>query len=179
MNSSQNKSRKLASRNALCSCGSGRKFKHCCLDKVPALSSKRSSRILGTVLAVAVVGIAVAVVTTTAPHDQEKPGNSLDMGVAVPASTPAAWHYDVANNRHWHPDHGHWHDGPPPGASGLNVRSSQDQPGNLSTTGVAVPASTPAAWHYDEPNNRHWHPDHGHWHDGPPPDALPEGSTTQ
>lgn len=27
---------------------------------------------------------------------------------------PEPWHYDAERNRHWHPAHGHWHDGPPP-----------------------------------------------------------------
>lgn len=27
----------------------------------------------------------------------------------------------------------------------------------------------PAPWEYDEANNRHWHPGHGHWHRGRPP----------
>jgi hypothetical protein len=180
MNSPQNMSRKLASRNAPCSCGSGLKFKHCCLNKIPARASKRSSRIiLGTVLAFAVVGIVVAVVTSNAPHNQDQLKKPIETGVAAPTSTPAAWYHDVVNNRHWHPDHGHWHDGPPPGASALTVSSNQDQPGNISNTGIAAPTSTPADWHYDEANNRHWHPDHGHWHDGPPPDAPAEVSATQ
>ena len=27
----------------------------------------------------------------------------------------------------------------------------------------------PPPYHYDRKTNRHWHPDHRHWHDGPPP----------
>ena len=28
--------------------------------------------------------------------------------------TPRPWEYDLVLNRHWDPEHGHWHDGPPP-----------------------------------------------------------------
>ena len=35
---------------------------------------------------------------------------------------------------------------------------------------VADAGETPAPWHYDRPRNRHWHPAHGHWHEGPPPE---------
>jgi hypothetical protein len=28
--------------------------------------------------------------------------------------TPPAYYYDAANDRYWDPEHGHWHDGPPP-----------------------------------------------------------------
>jgi uncharacterized protein len=31
---------------------------------------------------------------------------------------PAAWHYDKAGNRHWNPEHDHWHKGPPPEGRG-------------------------------------------------------------
>ena len=31
-----------------------------------------------------------------------------------PKREPKAWEYNVATNQHWHPGHGHWHDGPPP-----------------------------------------------------------------
>ena len=34
---------------------------------------------------------------------------------------------------------------------------------------VVDPAALPDPWEYDSQRNRHWHPGHGHWHDGPPP----------
>lgn len=95
--------------------------------------------------------------------------------------TPDSWHYDEANNRHWHADHGHWHPGPPP----LQHRDSQalpsadaapEQPEGpaLSLPGFGPPpprepVETPEPWEYDEARDRHWHAGHGHWHRGPPP----------
>ena len=34
----------------------------------------------------------------------------LDSGEA----TPQPWQYDIVSDRHWDPNHNHWHDGPPP-----------------------------------------------------------------
>ncbi|MFQ5877451.1 MAG: thioredoxin domain-containing protein [Acidobacteriota bacterium] len=31
------------------------------------------------------------------------------------------------------------------------------------------PPDPPEPWEYDRKADRHWHPGHGHWHDGPPP----------
>jgi hypothetical protein len=72
---------------------------------------------------------------------------------SAPEPTPAAWEYDEANDRHWDPTHGHWHDGPPP---------ERNRPAS-SWTGIPVP------WEYDPANDRYWDPNHGHWHSGRPP----------
>jgi len=39
----------------------------------------------------------------------------------------------------------------------------------------------PAPWHYDKQGNRHWQPEHGHWHKGPPPEGKtpPSGRGTE
>jgi hypothetical protein len=36
------------------------------------------------------------------------------LSVRQPGKDPEPWFYDGARNRHWNPDHKHWHDGPPP-----------------------------------------------------------------
>jgi hypothetical protein len=41
-------------------------------------------------------------------------GAAFPLNSAPAGPTPKAWEYDAANNRHWDPTHGHWHDGPPP-----------------------------------------------------------------
>jgi hypothetical protein len=60
---------------------------------------------------------------------------------------PEPWQYDPVNDKHYHPEHGHWHQGKPP----------------------TVRDRTPEPWEYDPATNKHWHPGHNHWHDGPPP----------
>jgi uncharacterized protein YyaL (SSP411 family) len=37
------------------------------------------------------------------------------------------------------------------------------------TPAPLVPAAAPRPWEYDEVRGKHWHPGHGHWHDGRPP----------
>jgi cyclophilin family peptidyl-prolyl cis-trans isomerase len=49
------------------------------------------------------------------------------------ASGPKPWEYDPATDRHWNPEHGHWHGGPPPPGKGAPVAGadakSKSQPG--------------------------------------------------
>jgi len=35
----------------------------------------------------------------------------------------------------------------------------------------ATGGKDPKPWHYDQDGNRHWNPDHAHWHKGPPPQS--------
>lgn len=47
-------------------------------------------------------------------EQQPRPIFPADIGIGGVDGVPAPWHYDAANNRHWHAPHGHWHGGPPP-----------------------------------------------------------------
>jgi hypothetical protein len=148
-------SKKEPGRNASCPCGSGRKYKNCCMGKTakaaPNGRSWRWYRWPGIILLLTV--IVGAGLWAMAPNTES--GNS--------AQTPTPWQYDEANNRHWHPIHQHWHNGPPP--QGVDSASATQ------------PTSTPAPWEYDAENNRHWHPGHQHWHRGRPP-ANPGANQT-
>ncbi|HVR34377.1 MAG TPA: SEC-C metal-binding domain-containing protein [Methylomirabilota bacterium] len=158
----------MTERNDPCPCGSGRKFKKCCMNKETHAEKPNPGRRIpyGWIAVVALTAIALAVVFSIPKSGPSGDGNDVPAS-PPPAGPPPAWYYDEANDRHWDPGHGHWHDGPPP----LN-RSSSPDPG----TGTVMPppeqpleGPTPDAWHYDEANNRHWHPGHAHWHEGPPP----------
>jgi hypothetical protein len=81
------------------------------------------------------------------------------LGTRLPVANPGPedqnrepWEYDAATNRHWDPNHRHWHEGPPP------ARAAD---------------GTPEPWQYDPATNKHWDPRHGHWHSGPPPENPP------
>lgn len=142
------------SRNAPCPCGSGRKYKHCCIGKrfgaAPATHATRNSLIL--VSACALIGLGAWAWTHRT--------SSVDSGSysETPGRTPEPYEYDAVNNRHWHAGHGHWHDGPPP----IGLRTPEP-------ASPATPATAPEPYEYDPVQNRHWDPDHGHWHNGPPP----------
>jgi len=148
-------------RNDPCPCGSGRKLKQCCryIENTEGGSWRRKAQVALCVLLVGALA-GLAIMWRTSPEVSGSPGALTTAGpqsTTQPSSTPQPWEYDAANNRHWHAGHGHWHDGPPPPASG----------------GGNAPGSppTPQPWEYDAANNQHWHAGHGHWHDGPPPPA--------
>lgn len=44
---------KKVARNALCPCGSGKKYKNCCLGKEPASPKRRAGIVIAVVLAIA------------------------------------------------------------------------------------------------------------------------------
>ena len=149
-------------RNAPCPCGSGQKYKNCCLKKAAIETVQKSARTTWLILGAAAVGLVTLVTAIVLLRDEPV----SPQPVASPPVTPTPWYHDVANNRHWHPDHGHWHDGPPP-----------TTPAGRLAPDASTGSGTPAAWEYDAANNRHWDPDHGHWHDGPPPVGASTRST--
>jgi hypothetical protein len=122
-------------RNDPCPCGSGKKHKHCC---------GRQERRPGTMGARIALGALVVVVALALTFVYQASRDGV--------STPEAYEYDAMSNRYFDPEHGHWHDGPPPDGQAAET----DGP-------------TPADWYYDAANDRHWNPEHDHWHDGLPP----------
>ncbi len=130
--------------NDPCSCGSGRKYKNCCMHKAVKSRPRRVRQIIVYML---LLGAASAVVAL-ALQPRDGVGGATPAGGSASDGTPANYEYDAVNDRYWHAvDGGHWHAGRPPAGS---------------TTGV-----TPAQWEYDAVNDRHWH--NGHWDSGPPP----------
>jgi len=150
----------MAEQVKLCPCGSGRDQNYCCGEQ--GTGWRRVMNLaLPWMVVVVMAGAATALVLVGAEAGQQP---------TVDANPPDPWEYDQINNRHWHPDHGHWHPGPPPG-------EQVDAVPGLTPDATMPDGSIPEPWEYDAQNNRHWHPDHGHWHPGPPPENP--GSTTQ
>ncbi|MCI0405300.1 MAG: hypothetical protein L0Z48_01560 [candidate division Zixibacteria bacterium] len=85
-------------------------------------------------------------------------------------SGPQPYEYDPRTNRHWDPQHRHWHNGPPP------LTTPAATPGNQSPVNptATLPASqttanTPKPYEYNPTTNQYWDPGHNHWHNGKPP----------
>ena len=74
-------------RNAPCPCGSGKKYKHCCLHKAAAAGARREKLIATLVVLVMLAGL-VAVVVAFRSHD----------GAAGPGPGLV-----------WSEEHQHWH----------------------------------------------------------------------
>ena len=185
----------------LCPCGSGKSQIHCCGDHP---KSKINFRSLVTWSFIILLGCGIAAITFSQPQDDVpspaagltpapiQPFNNgaastifpsgINLGTTpsglgstsgskVPAPpnipNPSPWQYDAVTDRHYDPNHAHWHNGPPP------TNSITSPVGSSSTSGSKVPAppniTNPSPWQYDEATYRHYDPNHAHWHAGPPP----------
>ncbi len=151
---------KSPTRNAPCPCGSGKKFKRCCEGKRTIVRSGWAWKTGGLVAVAALVIVPIAVINANAGKSD---GTSSPGPPGASSQTPAAWEYDPENDRHWDPQHGHWHPGP------ARVEPIDFFADTNSPAAAAESGPTPAAWQYDPQTNRHWNPQTGQWHDGRPP----------
>jgi len=157
-------------RNSPCPCGSGKKYKNCCIGKrLAASTTAGSSRTM--LVGIGVVAALILGAWAWNTRTSESPGDFISAPVSPPATapftgtmggTPAPYEYDAVNDRHWHAGHGHWHNGPPPPPEARSLPTPAAQR-------PVQPVATPEPYEYDAVNDRHWHAGHGHWHSGPPP----------
>lgn len=88
---------------------------------------------------------------------------------------PKPYEYNPLTNKHWDPEHKHWHDGPPPTTSTVTpgtgsqppLTPSMGAPSTLPT--VQTGTTTPKPYEYNPATNQYWDPGHNHWHSGQPP----------
>ncbi len=155
---------KSPGRNALCSCGSGTKFKWCCEGKRTIV---RSGWVWKVGVLVAVAALVIVPIAVINANGGKSDGTSRPGAPSASSQTPTAWQYDPETDRHWDPQHGHWHPGPPP-VEPIDFFADTNPPA-ATGAGTGASGTTPAPWQYDPQTNRHWHAQHGHWHDGRPP----------
>jgi SEC-C motif len=146
-------------RNGPCPCGSGKKYKNCCINKEFVSSGKTSRSLLYIILVT--IGLVVAV--SAVVNKNKNPSASTMM---APASTSAPGELKpqppgpAPEGKVWSPEHGHWHDA----AAGEGV-TLQGTPGNI----------TPPSPKYTSapqpdgpvPEGKVWSVEHGHWHNIP------------
>ncbi len=107
-------------RNDPCSCGSGKKYKHCCLRKKSEQRERvQNSLVRGLFLAaipLALVGIAAAVIAAYRGNSSTGEGPprvwSAEHGhwhVLNPDGTETEYRPGLV----WSPEHGHWHEAEP------------------------------------------------------------------
>ena len=139
------------SRNDPCPCGSGYKYKQCCMDAKPA--PRWTTMVVGTLFAVVLgAGLVAAVMdyfsadsgdaTRQVWSEEHKHWHTVGAGSGTPGPQPPG---PVPPGKVWSAEHGHWHD--------------------ASTAGVPG-ASAPGP----APPGKVWNTEHGHWHnaDGTP-----------
>jgi len=100
--------------NAPCRCGSGLKHKKCCALKDAAAKGASRFYLRAAVVAGGLIFAIAVVFGNVAPTPQSTGSAPLLPANTTGGSTPEPWHYDEANDRHWHAGHSHWHSGPPP-----------------------------------------------------------------
>ena len=174
-------------RNEPCPCGSGRKFKFCCLGKTPLSPSAKRSTTRYVVMAVAGLGLVIVLGQTVfGPSPAERSENALKNAAPIPASWPAATTAPAGAGsaalapqppgpapagKVWSPEHGHWHD--------TSTQTSAERPesalpnaASAAMTGAGSVALTPQP-PGPAPAGKVWSPEHGHWHDAPAEPASP------
>ncbi|HEY0157685.1 MAG TPA: SEC-C metal-binding domain-containing protein [Thermoanaerobaculia bacterium] len=139
-------------RNEPCPCGSGNKYKNCCIGE----QSRQATRYV-TILVAIVATIALAgLIPSLLGGDEEE-----EQAAAASASrTPRA-------GKVWSEEHGHWHDaaapvgGAPisPAMTPLTPAQRQQQQQSRAQPFRKPQPPGPA------PEGKVWSPEHGHWHD--------------
>jgi hypothetical protein len=150
----------MPGRNDTCPCGSGKKYKNCCVNK----SSSFSTGLLILIAVIATIAAIGLLPSLFAGKDESS------AAAAIPAaSTPRPQPGVAPPGKVWSAEHGHWHDAAPvaPARRQLTAGSSVSIPTSpLQTPGQ--PAFTPAPQPPGAvPPGKVWSNEHGHWHDLP------------
>ena len=147
-----------ANRNRPCPCGSGKKYKNCCIGKGLSFEKKDQSKMI--IWVIAGMGIIIAGVVIfnkfpssssqsapiiTQPFNSQFP-TSQSGSVPPPGSAPPG--------KVWSPEHGHWHD-----------VSGTVSPADFGNQLLQSPAQTSSQPPGPAPAGKVWAPEHGHWHD--------------
>jgi hypothetical protein len=141
----------MPGRNDACPCGSGKKFKNCCVNKGSRLPK-------GLLLLIAVIAVIAAIGLIPSILGEKKesvasPVSRVPSGrvrMTQPGPAPAG--------KVWSEEHGHWHDAP----SGTVVPATM--PAAAPQAAAFTPAPQPPG---PVPAGKVWSTDHGHWHDIP------------
>lgn len=139
-------------RNEPCPCGSGQKYKSCCINK-----HRQASRGL-IYLLIAIAGIA-AVGVGAALNDRKDEQRPAARGQAPVASTPKPQPPGpVPAGKVWSAEHGHWHDANnPQGNIPTGVQPTKENPITMNVRNVPQPPGP-------VPEGKVWSTEHGHWH---------------
>ena len=123
-------------------------------------------------IGIGVVAVVLVAIGLGMRETESEPARVIGSATAsdLPQRQGEPWEYDAATGSHWDPNHGHWHKGPPP-ANRTPAFAPIPAPGSApnAAPGLVETGSTPEPWEYDAVNDKHWDPNHRHWHDGPPP----------
>ena len=135
-------------RNEPCPCGSGQKYKSCCIGK-----ERSSSR--GLIYLVIAIAVIAAIGLGAAINDRKKNERASALpqsGQAARPTTPQPQPPGpVPAGKVWSAEHGHWHD------ANQAAQPTKENPITFNKRNVPQPPGP-------VPAGKVWSPQHGHWH---------------
>lgn len=133
-------------RNESCPCGSGKKFKNCCIGEAKRRAARGPVFLIAALGALAIAGILPTLMGEKQPQQSQQ--------LTAPATSTAG--------KVWSAEHGHWHDAAAPAGTPSPIQAST-VPVRPATTSVPVNAPKPQPG--PAPEGKVWSAEHGHWHD--------------
>ncbi|HYC90514.1 MAG TPA: SEC-C metal-binding domain-containing protein [Thermoanaerobaculia bacterium] len=140
-------------RNDPCPCGSGQKYKSCCIDKQRG-ASRGLIYLLIAIAVVAAVGVSATLIdrrndarSTSSLATAQTPRAATTPKPQPPGPVPAG--------KVWSAEHGHWHDANATPAGG--VQPTRENPITMNVRNVPQPPGP-------VPEGKVWSTEHGHWH---------------
>jgi hypothetical protein len=171
----------MTERNQLCPCGSGLKYKKCCVEKEATTKVPRGVLILvGAIALIAALGFVPSLLdndAATTPASAARASAATPLaaqGAASPGlATPAKPGSDAPPGaapagKVWSKEHGHWHDANAKQQSPIQMDTSQLA--SRGTSGRTAPAPTPNG---AAPAGMIWSAEHQHWHKAPGAQGAP------
>jgi hypothetical protein len=129
-------------RNDACPCGSGKKFKNCCIGEAKRHSSRGLMFLIAAIAVIAAAGFVPQMLEDSQPKRTPVPAASRSAGGA---------------GKVWSSEHNHWHDAGTTAAASTSVPARPATPQQTFTPKAQPPGPVPAG--------KVWSTEHGHWHD--------------
>jgi len=149
-----------AERNALCPCGSGRKYKNCCMLKTATTARRSKSAATGFIILILVFAAIAMVIkmvqSPSTPVQSVAPASAPVLPGTLQPQPPGP----VPEGKVWSPEHGHWHDA----QAGDDASAHQMSPIAPPARAAFTPGPPPPG---PAPEGKEWSYEHGHWHNIP------------
>ena len=140
-------------RNEPCPCGSGQKYKSCCIHKNRG-TSRGLIYLMVAIACIAAVGVTASFVTRRNEQRAAIPASSAQASrPTTPQPQPPG---PVPPGKVWSAEHGHWHDI----NAGAGAQPTKDNPITMTPRPRRNVPQPPGP----VPAGKVWSPEHGHWH---------------
>lgn len=138
-------------RNEPCPCGSGQKYKSCCIGKERS-ASRGLMYLVIAIAAIGAVGLGAAIMDrrNDAPATSSLPQANQAARPTTPQPQPPG---PAPAGKVWSAEHGHWHDA----NTSRAPQPTKENPITFNKRNVPQPPGP-------VPAGKVWSPEHGHWH---------------